>query len=102
MCRYPYGYALARLKGKTALNVGTGSRAFSKQEIMDIGIVIGRNLRAIRLGRKETIRVVAKATKVSATTISLVERGKRDCKLYILFAICKYYKIDPNKLFQGL
>lgn len=73
-----------------------------KVKSMDALVIIGKRLRVMRTTRKESLRVVAKKTKISATTISRIERGKTDCQLYMLFRLCKHYRVHPKVMFQDL
>ncbi|WP_142683025.1 helix-turn-helix domain-containing protein [Chitinophaga polysaccharea] len=55
---------------------------------------IGDRLSALRKGRKESLKKVSKAIKMSPALLSKIEKGQHDFKLMHLIRICRYYKVN--------
>ena len=61
--------------------------------------VIGTNLRAIRIARKEPIMMVAAAIDISGSCLEAIERGGYDMDLALLFRLCQYYSVKIGGVF---
>jgi len=60
---------------------------------------IGKNLHKLRTARKESIKTVSSAIKITPYLLNKIENGTYpNCKLEILFALCDYYEIRPTSL----
>jgi len=55
----------------------------------------------LRLTRKLSPETVARDTKISLRLLQKVESGRHNFSLDILFRLCEYYKVDPDKIFCG-
>ncbi len=72
----------------------TSNKAFEKKLAIFLKI-IGNNLYASRSVRKESLKTVAKATRISSATIAKMEKGRsRHFRLLTLDRLCKYYEIN--------
>ena len=60
---------------------------------------IGNNLYALRAARKESLKAVAKAVKMSPSTLSKIEKGLyTHYRIGTLILLSKYYKVHPKDI----
>ncbi len=62
---------------------------------------LGQRIHRMRLERKMTCRDVAAFGKVSAPTVSRIERGE-DASISVLFALAEAFSIGPEAIVSGV
>ncbi len=68
--------------------------------MQDIKIIIGRNLRRLRIEQKYSQESFAEKCDLHRTYIGAVERGERNITVGVVQKISKALKIPPYKLLQ--
>lgn len=62
-------------------------------------VAIGNNLYTLRAARKESLKAVAKAVKMSPSTLSKIEKGLYPhYRIGTLIRLSKYYKVHPKDI----
>ncbi|HEX7906328.1 MAG TPA: helix-turn-helix transcriptional regulator [Chitinophagaceae bacterium] len=63
---------------------------------------IGNNLYTLRIARKQSLKTVAKAVKMSSARLSKMEKGASPyCRIITLYRLSKYYNVKLKDIASG-